>query len=322
MSSPGTALTLSGTGSNISFKDVDNVWTGYVGFDGNTGQLSFPGRNVLITAGYNGTIELSDGASGYNAGKVYVPYGNLIVENGNIGINTASPAQRLDVNGPAAFGATTQTYIGDAGSTPTVSYGMFHQTGLGLGIVSGAGGSTQGTQFWNHDGANYFASMIITGGSGNVGIGTTNPGYKLEVNGSTNIGGTLTTSRVSIDSAIVFDTKTMTMTDSFSDALTVSMNDHTGCYVKITAFGDWGNHSSVAYLGEFFLQNGAGAYNEPGRIIRQVDNTNTDHIEAQIVDPSGTSGARSFVIQLRATATASFTAALQYEVRGQFNSVS
>ena len=150
----------------------------------------------------------------------------------------------------------------------------------------------------------------------NVGIGSTAPTAKLDVNG------TIKATGINIDSAIVFDTKAMTMTDSFSDALTVSMNNHTGCYVKITAFGDWGSHSSISYLGEFFLQNGAGSYNEPGRIIRQVDNTYTDHIEAQIVDPGGTSGARDFVIQLKATAAASFTAYLQYEVRGMFNSVS
>ena len=57
-------------------------------------------------------------------------------------------------------------------------------------------------------------------------------------------------------------------------------------------FGDWGSHSSAAYRGEFFLQNGANSYNEPGVIIRQDDNTSdgTDQIICQIVDNPSTSG--------------------------------
>jgi hypothetical protein len=115
----------------------------------------------------------------------------------------------------------------------------------------------------------------------------------------------------------------MSMTDSFADALTVNMNRHNGCYVKITAFGDWSAHSTIAYMGEFFLQNGDGAYGEPGVIIRQVDNTPTDDVQAQIVDPAGT-GTRDFVIQLKTTSASGtpFTAYLQYEVRGQYNSIS
>ncbi len=114
----------------------------------------------------------------------------------------------------------------------------------------------------------------------------------------------------------------MTITNSFNDALTVVMSNHTGCYVKITAFGDWSGHSSISYLGEFFLNNGAGGYNEPGLIIRQIDGTASDAIEAQIVDPGGTTGDREFIIQLRATATASFTAYLTYNIQGMFVSAS
>ena len=76
-------------------------------------------------------------------------------------------------------------------------------------------------------------------------------------------------------------------------------------------------------MGEFFLQNGASAYNEPGTIIRQVDNTNTDDVVAQIVDPAGT-GTRDFEIQLKTTSASGVpvSAAIEYEVRGQYNSAS
>lgn len=127
------------------------------------------------------------------------------------------------------------------------------------------------------------------------------------------------------NNGFLFGSKSVSLTENtFVDVLTVNMDNHEGCYVKITAFGDWNSHSSVQYLGEFFLTNGAGGYGEPGMIIRQVDNTQTDSIVAQIVDPAGTSGARDFVIQLKADDTIgsnSVSIAMQYEVRGQFNSV-
>ena len=57
-------------------------------------------------------------------------------------------------------------------------------------------------------------------------------------------------------------------------------------------------------------------------IIIQVDGTDTDAIQAQIVDPVGTTGNRDFTIQLKATATASITAYITYTIQGMFVSAS
>ena len=93
----------------------------------------------------------------------------------------------------------------------------------------------------------------------------------------------------------------------------------------ITAFGDWGSHSSAAYRGEFFLQNGANGYSEPGIILRQDDNTydGTDQIICQIVDPTSTSNPKDFEIQIRHTDTVvgGFSAQFTYTVQGKFNSI-
>jgi hypothetical protein len=171
------------------------------------------------------------------------------------------------------------------------------------GVVDGSGTANYVTKWLD---SNTIANSQMVDNGTNVGIDNSSPKTKFDISGQ-----------------IGFGSKSMTMTDSFADALSVNMSIHTGCYVKITAFGDWGGHSSIAYLGEFFLQNGADGYNEPGLIIRQVDNTSTDDIQAQIVDPAG-SGTRNFVIQLKTTSASftPFTAFLQYEVRGQYNSVS
>ena len=80
----GGAVNLTGLGSHMSFKDQDNIWNGYVGFDGNTGRLEFPGRNLRIVSGYNGTIELNNGTADYNSGTVSIPWGNLSVGAGKI----------------------------------------------------------------------------------------------------------------------------------------------------------------------------------------------------------------------------------------------
>jgi hypothetical protein len=227
---------------------------------------------------------------------------------GNVGINQGAPSQRLHVTGNVRVTGAYYDSNNEAGSAnnflTSTGSGTDWQSQSDLGLVDGSGTANYVTK-WS-DSNTVTNSQIVDNGT-NVGINNASPKTKLDVNG-----------------AIGFGSKSMSMTDTFAAALTVNMNDHNGCYVKITAFGDWGNHSTIAYLGEFFLQASAGAYNEPGIIIRQVDNTGGgDDIQAQIVDPAGT-GTRDFVIQLKSTSSANtpFTAVLQYEVRGMYNSVS
>ena len=123
-----------------------------------------------------------------------------------------------------------------------------------------------------------------------------------------------------------FGIKQVTLTENtFTDTLTINMPNYRACYVKIVAIGDWPSHSSIQFLGEYFVHNGGGAFGEPGMVIKEIDNTSTDTIVSQIVDPSGNSGDRDFVIQLKADDTTSTpadaTVFVHYEVRGQFNSI-
>jgi len=101
-----------------------------------------------------------------------------IATNGNVGIGTATPATSLDVGGGIQIS-------GVSGSTPSpgVSYGLFPYGGIGLGIVSGATGPTQGIGIWTNPGGQVTEVMRILSG-GNVGIGTINPQYKLDVYGT------------------------------------------------------------------------------------------------------------------------------------------
>ena len=163
---------------------------------------------------------------------------------------------------------------------------------------------------------------LVIGNSGNT-------GPYLPLAGGTLTGALNVNARLDVTNGagkFIVDSKTHNLTNAFTTCLSVSLNSHTGCYVTLTCFGDWGSHSSAAYRGEFFLQNGANGYAEPGIILRQDDNTSvgTDQIVCQIVDPAGTGNPKNFEIQIKTTATTgttSFTGQLTYTVQGKFNSI-
>jgi hypothetical protein len=316
--SPSQKLDVAG---NININGQINVHSYLALYSPNSGDDIYGNIRVIRNAHRNDGMYINyDSAGGSSADLRFFANGTsermrINASNGNVGIGTTAPSEKLHVAGNIVLGSTANGYQEAGSKYIGLSYpslGTDGYVGFQFESVNAPapynGNYSQNIKFYTH---HYAAG---TGGTprmtiqydGNVGVGTTTPKTKLDINGS-----------------IGFGSKSINISDTFANALTVNMGDHTGCYVKITAFGDWGNHSAIAYLGEFFLQNSAGAYNEPGTIIRQVDNTAGDDIQAQIVDPAG-SGTRDFVIQLKTTSASftPFTIYLQYEVRGQYNSIS
>jgi hypothetical protein len=125
--------------------------------------------------------------------------GTIYYNGGNVGIGTTSPAYRLDVNGVVAieqknFGGNAGLYIiGNSASSnwPNIGFGLTNsasvtvQGGTITGQITGntAGAESMDLRFDTLSTGTLTERMRVTS-TGNVGIGTTSPQYKLAVNGT------------------------------------------------------------------------------------------------------------------------------------------
>jgi len=124
------------------------------------------------------------------------------VNNGSVGIGTATPAATLEVNGTAQV----DSYLSAAAITVYGAYSSHGAQGAylewnknngdgGTWLVNQKGGGTGGFHFDEVNNANGLTERLtISGASGNVGINTTTPGSTLTVNGTASVSGNLAVS--------------------------------------------------------------------------------------------------------------------------------
>ncbi|MDZ7726638.1 MAG: tail fiber domain-containing protein [Candidatus Campbellbacteria bacterium] len=167
---------------------------------GDNGSLSFTGTTWIRSDSGQG-VALRDSAN--NDVLLAEEDGDVIMNRGNVGIGTTGPGTKLEINDERwedLGGVKWQQYFGTNSTGEMTS-------GDGLGIKFGAEGFSGQKAAGiaavspNNNYANYMDLTFYTGTesvftekmrvdyTGNVGIGTTSPSAKLDVNGATHISG-------------------------------------------------------------------------------------------------------------------------------------
>jgi hypothetical protein len=149
-------------------------------WEGNFGtNLSLRGGNGAVIADFsqgNSSFFAVRGVAGSTPSEYL-----RVISNGNVGIGTTSPSQKLQVSGSTIINGTI--YSGDGSISTSNSLQLQYDASSGDGVIASksTGGNTTLALQTSNSGTTT-TKLYITS-AGNVGIGTTSPTNKLHVNG-------------------------------------------------------------------------------------------------------------------------------------------
>ncbi len=187
-------------------------------------------------------------------------YRMTILGNGNVGIGTNSPAEKLHVSGNILLDNTRAVKM-----TTTSSYGELNTSGNNLKLTNFSGGNIEfSTSKTNIDPA--FARLTINA-NGNVGVGA-NPSYKLDVAGNLNLNkGIVTGQAIMVNDAealwyngTYFSWGFGSVYNYFADAVTIGTTASPGYKLVVYGSAAKSDGSSWSIISDKRLKNITGNY--------------------------------------------------------------
>ena len=193
------AIAYSANATNISsgtiaFARLPSLYLGTTAIQSSSGSQAVSGittlaaGNTTITGFANVTTTLQVGTNTATFGTAA-----YVVANGNVGIGTSSPGNKLDVYGDASvYNGGGYYSTGDGGSLYLGTLNNSYTARVRAFSPSGRGSVSEiGLAFdYRNSAGSLLEGMQLTS-SGNVGIGTSSPSYKLDVNGTSGFRDTL-----------------------------------------------------------------------------------------------------------------------------------
>lgn len=168
---------------------------------------------------------------------------------GDVGIGTANPLSKLDVNGDIASNVSlTVTKDGSASVSGTITmYNAAQSRGANIQLTDGG---NPGMAFWNTTPGGGWQENVRITTAGNMGIGTTNPVTKLQVDGRAYINHTalgspaepelLVSNGLSASSFEVYNDALQTYIGTFNNTHLAFVNNAGTERMRLTAGGNFG----------------------------------------------------------------------------------